>query len=448
MTLPEFLEASEFELIQLMIENGIWKGPAPVRRRGKGELEFGIIPRWLNHPPPPVQEILDGLPEPFRELLRVIVEEDLPCHIDDQNYDALMARVRSEGLSGADGTIWGESTYEQLDPRWVYAVIDHVYAVCGPDGTDAFRHLPPGEPEPIDLDDGGRRQVRIAILADWGTGPYSDDPAGKVMGQIVRREPDCIIHLGDVYYAGTNDLFPPPGEERANFLALWPDPPEDEPFKSFTLNSNHEMYSGAYGYYDALHDPRFSAQRKVGYFALRCRDWTFVGLDSAWYSTSSLVMVGSIGPSDGYQAQWLRGLDLDPRRTILLTHHNALLFDGSGLNADGDNKLWDQVHDALGGDPAAWYWGHVHNGIVYDTPLVNGARTLCRCVGHAAIPFGIARGLPTKWAPWFVNEPDPQVPGRCLNGFALLTVEADGQIKEEYVTQNGDVVFANTYAPR
>jgi len=52
---------------------------------------------------------------------------------------------------------------------------------------------------------------------------------------------DYIVHLGDVYYAGT-ELAPPPGEEMQHFLQMWPAMP---PGRSFTLNSNREMYGGA-----------------------------------------------------------------------------------------------------------------------------------------------------------------------------------------------------------
>src|SRR6266851_5421986 len=48
------------------------------------------------------------------------------------------------------------------------------------------------------------------------------------------------IHLGDVYYSGTQD------EESGNFVSDW------TPAKrgALMLNSNHEMYDGANGYFD------------------------------------------------------------------------------------------------------------------------------------------------------------------------------------------------------
>jgi hypothetical protein len=40
----------------------------------------------------------------------------------------------------------------------------------------------------------------IALLADWGTG---EDDAKGILKRIAARKPDVIIHLGDVYYSGT-----------------------------------------------------------------------------------------------------------------------------------------------------------------------------------------------------------------------------------------------------
>ncbi len=48
---------------------------------------------------------------------------------------------------------------------------------------------------------------------------------------------------------------------------------------SRTLNSNHEMYSGGFGYFDmalpAMH-------QDASYFALQNTNWLFVGLDTAY----------------------------------------------------------------------------------------------------------------------------------------------------------------------
>lgn len=451
----EFLEASEYQLIQLMVANDIWTGLTPIvppNAEGKGELEFGIVPYWVNHPPTLVKQILDDIPG-LSWIWNHILAGALPTHIDQSNYDALVKRAEGIGLVAPDGTIYGEKTYEQLDEKWAYSLVDYLYSIHGPDGKASFKS--PSDITVIPLDGKSADQVTIAVLGDWGTGPYSDNPSVKVMNQIMDLKPDYIIHLGDVYYAGTPlayqppFVYQPPAEERDNFLDQWPTADQQKVGTSFTLNSNHEMYSGAHGYYHALEDPRFAAQKNASYFALKYGEWNLVGLDSSYFSSSFLVMVGDIGDAAGVQQQWLKGLGLDPSKTIVFSHHNAIETDGSGLTSDKGAELWSQVTGALGGDPVAWYWGHVHNGIVYKTPTCNGSSTRCRCLGHAAIPFGKATGLDTPWVDFFTQTPNPNPaagPPRVYNGFVLLTIASDGTVTEEYYEQETNrVVYSGCY---
>jgi hypothetical protein len=58
---------------------------------------------------------------------------------------------------------------------------------------------------------------------------------------------------------------------------------------------------------------------------------------------------------------------------LVLTHHNGLLYDGKKKQT-----LWDQVCGALGKPPEVWYWGHIHNGIVYSSQSQAGSDTGAR----------------------------------------------------------------------
>jgi Calcineurin-like phosphoesterase len=80
---------------------------------------------------------------------------------------------------------------------------------------------------------------RIGIIGDWGTG---DEVAINLLQQVTSFRPEVLIHLGDVYYAGTQQ------EQQSNFLdvcrqVLGSDIP------LFSLCGNHDMYSGGNGYY-------------------------------------------------------------------------------------------------------------------------------------------------------------------------------------------------------
>jgi hypothetical protein len=75
----------------------------------------------------------------------------------------------------------------------------------------------------------------IAIMADWGA---PNDTAKMISKLIKDKGPDYVIHLGDVYYAGTQ-------LECQAVLDMWPlcdatgTPLVD---RSFALNGNHEMF--------------------------------------------------------------------------------------------------------------------------------------------------------------------------------------------------------------
>src|SRR5207253_1416416 len=102
----------------------------------------------------------------------------------------------------------------------------------------------------------------IAIVGDWGGG---NEAAQAVAKQIALLKPKYVIHLGDVYYAGTEK------EVRDRFLRYWPTPAG--PGLSFALNSNHEMYSGGYAYFDlTLH----TFKQPASYFTLSNKHWRFI----------------------------------------------------------------------------------------------------------------------------------------------------------------------------
>jgi hypothetical protein len=425
-SLNGFLRASEYQLIQMMIENKVWNGPKPPDPGGQGSVEFGLLPYWLSTAPARVKwawtKVAGGLPG---------------TKINKINYTNLMKAIEppSPGLVASDGTIYGQGTYEALDLKWVEAVakyLDHYFR----------EKFAPFATTPAVISAGAGSQISVALLGDWGTGNYKTGPAASVMSAVSALKPDYIVHLGDVYYAGTAS------EERARLLSLWP---RGYSGKSFTLNSNHEMYDGAFGYFrTALTDPIFSAQKQTSYFALQYGKWTILGLDSSYWSTSPLVMNGSISesgsskPGADAQPQFIKDLKLNPDNVIVLTHHNAIEYDGSSIVKDilGAN-LWLQVTKALKGEPASWYWGHVHNGIVYPNPTFTKNHSFYRCVGHGAIPYGKAWGLsnaPATHVKAYANTPNPKAsPIRVMNGFVLLTITSTGKVTETFYEQDGKV---------
>src|ERR1043166_2544989 len=81
---------------------------------------------------------------------------------------------------------------------------------------------------------------RIAIFGDWGTGMAN---AVALLEQIQGLKPDILMHLGDIYYSGTQD------EMQNRFLSVCHDVFGDDLPPTFSLAGNHDMYSGGAGYY-------------------------------------------------------------------------------------------------------------------------------------------------------------------------------------------------------
>ncbi|WP_052409407.1 metallophosphoesterase family protein [Paraburkholderia oxyphila] len=345
--------------------------------------------------------------------------------------NAQVLPTTSDGLAVSsisdEGDIVGNGKYESLDIGWTEAAVCWLeYIASRPKAP--FQTNPPE----ISID----ATLSIAVAGDWGTGfDYRPDglivPAEKVKNCMTSCDPVYTVHLGDVYYSGTLE------EEPKNFIDLWPEGVQG----SFTLNSNHEMYSGANGYFAALGDDKFSKQNKNSYFALKNQDWLIVGLDTAYHADE--LHLYQHGFLDSDQCAFLdRLLNEEPmsRRTILLTHHNGLSLDGSTPTA-----LWGQIAPSFAQRELWWYWGHLHAGVVYaDRGKVHG-----RCCGHGAFPAGEPDSLVgNPSAIWHENRkvPDLLYPGRIHNGFVLLSLDGPA-LTETFIDEDGATVYTQFFPP-
>jgi hypothetical protein len=326
----------------------------------------------------------------------------------------------------AGGAIWGTGKYQQLDPGWLGAVaawLEHLIL-----GKYSF---PPGTPPVASIPD----QLTIAIAGDFGTGDWGTATAPAASTKIATKAipslaPNLTIHLGDVYYEGSSS-------EETNYLVkLWPH--GSGPATCYTMNSNHEMYSGAKPFFvDAVGSPLFSAQAPYSFFALENTNWVIVGLDSAYYSDElTLYMNGSLGGSA--QVDFLKAQAQKGKKMILFTHHNGLAEDGSAPTG-----LWNEVMSCFpaGSGPVYWYWGHVHAGAVYAPK--GGVQ--CRCTGYAALPWGCASNLakPNPNVVWFEsrNADDDTDNLRVLNGFTYLQLDG-ATLNEAFYDENGGVAWS------
>jgi Calcineurin-like phosphoesterase len=353
------------------------------------------------------------------------------------------------GEVGGDGTLISTVTFAQLDPAWALTGVFYLYyyflgakkATFGIKPVTVNIGGPPPQPPPP-------ASLTIAVMGDWGTGQWQDgtynSPAVLVGNAINSLKPDIMLHLGDVYYSGISF------EESARLLQAFPKGSK----YNFTMNSNHEMYDGGNGYFGtALKNPLFTLQNQTSYFVINYADWVLVALDSAFYDQSFFVMEG--GLNAGQQA-FVQGLNIDSsKKVVMFTHHTALTTDGSDINNKKDpNNLFAAVYTALNKRyPDFWYYGHTHNGIVYNDKSVTKNYTTAfnrhpqiRCVGHAAIPFGNGydlydnTGKPIPVVDYYAHTPlpqtspvpDPRQKKRVLNGFAILTLKSKSLTEDFY----------------
>jgi hypothetical protein len=304
------------------------------------------------------------------------------------------------------------------DPRWAFSLAHKLWR----DATDDFAPFL-ADPQTVPIED----NAQVFLVGDWGSGL---DRAARVAAQI-RNEmarsggrQQIVIHLGDVYYSGTEREF------RKRFLEPWPvDSPTEA--MSFTLPGNHDMYSGGHAYFQkALTDKRFARQGGCSYFALRNKFWQILGLDSA-YEEAGL---------HAEQAAWARQAILDQPDnigTVLLSHHQPF-----SAHDEGNRVLRDKIEPVLGTKRVdAWFWGHEHRCIQYGPTTIGGnPLNFSSCLGHGGVPeYLIMKEGETMPAPWVyeylkVNSDNSQ-PWDTF-GFAVLEI-AEDKMSVRYIDENG-----------
>lgn len=291
--------------------------------------------------------------------------------VDCAKTAALFLLAEITGNHPQSDTLAGELNDSKCDPLWCECVATY-FAFKLAVGNLPYR---PNQNPVIDL---GQR-TRIAIVGDWGTG---DKVAINLLQQVASLKADVLIHLGDVYYAGTQN------EEQANFLDIC----RSILGKNVLLVSlcgNHDMYSGGNGYYwlvDQLH-------QQASYFCLQNSSWQFLAMDTGHNDNNPLTVNTNMTRLMTYgnwaEKDWL--LDkinrAGTRKTVLLSHHQLFSPFTSVGSVDGKPYAYNPnlraTFQAVTPQIALWFWGHEHTLAIYDAymNLQHG-----RCVGASAVP--------------------------------------------------------------
>lgn len=246
-----------------------------------------------------------------------------------------------------------------------------------------FFRLPHVPPQAAALAD----DARLVLVGDWGTG----EGVALAVAEQMRLQIEAaggrevhVVHLGDVYYAGTR------WEAHHRFLDHWPVRQDEVArVRSWCLNGNHDMYSAGEGLFEViLRDGRFGGQRTergrpTSEFHLRSAHWDIFGLDTSWKFRLGDVR-GGAGHVQRRQSRWVADrITGSTRRRMLLSHHQPFTDheDGAGV-VDVGNLL--AATAALRADPGidAWFWGHEHRLVTYESR--SGIRH-GTCMGHGAV---------------------------------------------------------------
>ena len=246
----------------------------------------------------------------------------------------------------------------------------------------------------------------IALIGDWGTG---QQPARAVLERVAARNPAIVIHMGDIYYSGTQY------EADNYFLTLFRSVFESRTQampRIYTLSGNHDMYSGGEGYYWLLDQ----IGQQASFFCLRNKFWNFIGVDTGVNDYDPFTVDTSTPSLKDTELAWLRDKLASPTgaRTVLLSHHPLFsVYERIGGQAV-NGALHAQVNDLLP-QITVWYWAHEHNLVMYQNFLGIHAR----CIGHGAFPVAMGElGAPHSDVPFLNNVQlgrDGGLPARLRN---------------------------------
>lgn len=278
------------------------------------------------------------------------------------------------------------------DPRWAEAALKYAEFLAS---RKAVSYRTYSNLSDFVIDDVLPARVRVAVVGDWGTG---QDEAKEVLAQIARKEPAIVIHLGDIYYSGTDF-------EVANyFYNIWSKELNLEQVRTFTLCGNHDMFSGGAPFYRLLDQ----LKQPASYFCLRNEHWQFLAMDTGFNDRVPSGVVPTF--LQDTEVAWLEDKvqTAGNRRTILLSHHQLFSAYESIGGGSVNTHLQSQLHAVLP-SVSVWLWGHEHTLTIYERYL----NVLGRCVGHGAFPVGIGE----------VKQPqNPQIP--IVSGADLGTGDA------------------------
>jgi Predicted phosphohydrolases len=360
------------------------------------------------------------------------IQSAIEAHVDKVQSGRVIEESRRRGGDGNDLPTTNRrlvGPFEPGDIRWISALAAM--------GISLFRHKIPFPDRPIEEAPLRiKKNARLILVGDWGTGLPRAQNISNEIGKILKAGAkdgleQHVIHLGDVYYSGWKR------EYQKHFLQWWPvDDQSFQQIRSWTLNGNHDMYSGGHDYFGvALADPRFNRwQQGKSYFAMENENWRVFGLDSA-YEDFDLY---------DRQHDWVKRhvSSAGNQKLLFLTHHQPF-----SAYEPGNHPLEGTVSRLLAGrEITAWFWGHEHRCVLYHA---NAGTKFGRCIGHGGVPVYMLHGagdkVPEPGVYEFRERFGPGVEPWARFGFAVLDFAAEA-IETRYIDETGEVYRTETIA--
>jgi hypothetical protein len=328
----------------------------------------------------------------------------------------LEAKVRGDGATAQ--AIWNDIAFSKCDPLWAEVLTEHA-RYFGPDGgINPVPYVRAGKIGASTL--ALKPDARVALVGDWGT---------------------AVVHLGDVYYSGTEK------ECGAFFLDIVNDALDrkNTSIPVYTIPGNHDMYSAGSGFYDLIGKLNGGAQRQpASFFCLRAPGWQFLAMDTGLHDSDPLHVSENLTFLEKDEEDWhVARIAEFSGRTVLLSHHQLFSAfsqigkpDANGnLHPCNPNLLESYGRFKEAGDVAAWLWGHEHNLCVFQSyaGLERG-----RCIGHGAIPV-FAADAPYN-SPDALLDPPQLVAGTRLSvaddiyphGYVMVTLRGPSAVFDYY----------------
>jgi 3',5'-cyclic AMP phosphodiesterase CpdA len=335
----------------------------------------------------------------------------------------------------------------KCDAKWAATVKEYVkyFGLNGKGGTIPYIAATDQTPQIITI----KSNARIGLIGDWGTGAA---PARRVLRQLKQQKPDILVHLGDIYYSGTET------ECQINFESIVNETLDrkNSDIPVFTLAGNHDMYSGGAGYYGLIKRlNRPPSMQQASFFCLRSADnaWQLLAMDTGQFDFNPITVAHALTKVDATELDWHAERVAEfTGKTILLSHHQLFsayspigkaVPDGRPLAYNAElRKVLDRLQQG-GREIAAWFWGHEHNLSIYQ-PYLNLRRG--RCLGHSAIPV-FAQDEPYQTVagvedpPQVVDAPKlSMADGVYSHGFAMLALGPKAATADYFEDRGGTAV--------